>query len=292
MKTWTSKWWITAGIFLAVGLVFMAFSVGLGALGHGIYIDSRGVHISGRDNTDTTFTESNLDAFTSITVSTRSTDIELIASDHFGFEAHLPHNNDSFEWRLEDGRLTIEAGRHNDSWRIDLFSLNFSSNNAIKIFYPEGAEFADLVFDATSGNITFSDISADSIRARVVSGDIRTERWQSRAVGLHTTSGNITVIDADWQELDAEAVSGNIRLGGTAALRTHAKTTSGNITSTLTGSPEAHVYELEVTSGTIRVGGQRMGSPARSAWPPSGSSDLSEIKFRTTSGNIHLDFRD
>ena len=159
-----------------------------------------------------------------------------------------------------------------------------------------------------SGNITFSGKGDKaSLKLSAFSGLIKADASGCSAVDLDTKSGNITVsggtdTDADikaiansglidvnvtaWASLSAETGSGNIEISGYPHGTTSAKTGSGYVTMSLGGNEGDFSYDVSTGSGLIRIGGNRIGSPARNINNAAGNS----IYIRTSSGNVRLDF--
>ncbi|MFV0484917.1 MAG: DUF4097 family beta strand repeat-containing protein [Candidatus Saccharimonadales bacterium] len=270
MKTLLSKWWVFVLVFVTAGILLLVTSWGLGAGGSYVYIDRDGIHVEKHGEGERkTISEDSLEEFSSVEAIAVSVDVELIASDHFGFEVQLPSETDGVEWKNEDGKLTIDVQR---DWprQLNLFNLGFfGTDSFVKIYYKEGTEFEDVLLESTSGSVRFdaSNEKVKRVQLKVVSGDIR-------------------VNNVRWETMLAESVSGGIDVTGEAGTETVVKAVSGDVRLKL-GGEKKYAYVATSVSGDINVNGQRMGSPAR--LDDNGSMD-GEIRAATTSGEVRIEF--
>jgi len=186
----------------------------------------------------------------------------------------------------------------------DRIGVNTSSGN-IRV---ESAYYQSAAAHTNSGNITFSGTGDNaSLKLSATSGIIRADASGCSAVELDTKSGNITVsgqtnadaeinakansglIDVDvtaWASLSTEIVSGSITATGYPHGTTSAKAGSGNVKMKLGGNEGDFSYDVSTGSGLIRIGGNRIGSPAINTKNASENS----IYARTSSGNVIIDF--
>jgi len=186
----------------------------------------------------------------------------------------------------------------------DRIGINTSSG-IIKVDAPY---YQSAAAHANSGNITFSGTGDNaSLKLSAYSGIIKADASGCSVVDLETKSGNITVsgqtnadaeirakansgfIDIDitaWASLSAETLYGNIETTGYPHGTTSAVARSGNVTMKLGGNEGDFSYDLSTRSGLIRIGGNRVGSPARNINNAAGNT----INIRTSSGNVRVDF--
>ena len=348
MKSILKNWGKIALIMIVTGVVLLVLSFLLGARGGYAYIGAGGLKIaSARD--DLVINEIDLSPFDVVEVKASHSDIELIASDHYGLEMRLPSSTSEPHWDITNGKLTVETLSERNIFRFMDFGL---ISYYIRIYYPGndtasfGAELTSTDLNTGSGNILLSKVSTEIIRLKTSSGGVRVDVKDYRAATVQTNSGDITfngngnnadltisatsgTINADvsgcikvdantnsgditingktpsnaalsvsaksgravvdvyaWQFLTVETRSGDIRIAGEPFGSTSAKARSGVVTMKLRGVESDFSYDFSAGSGSIRFGGQRLGSPARNI----SNTAAKKIEARTTSGNIRVDF--
>jgi len=346
-------WWKLALILIAAGLALLILGFTFGARGGYAYIGDGKLRFTSA-GTYNTIQESNLPPFDAVEVMTRSANIEIIESDHYGLEMRLPEYEDEPDWGITDGKLTIDASKTDNIFAF--LSIGFYKSHYIKVYYP-GSKTSSIAgfgsnklksvdLTANSGDILLQGISADRIGIKTSSGIIKVDTPYYQSVAAHTNSGNITfngigdnaslklsassgIIRADasgcsavdldtksgnitvsgqtnvdteikakansgfididvtaWASLSAETGSGNITAAGYPHGTTSAKAGSGNVTMRLGGNESDFSYDISTGSGLIRIGGNRVGSPARNINNAAGNT----INIRTSSGNVRVDF--
>ena len=308
MKSIFSKWWVFALVFIVAGISLLTVSWALGAGGGYVYIDRNGLHV-GQDGEGEYkhLSENSLEEFSSVEVSVISADVEMIASDHYGFEAQLPLEAEDIEWKIEDGKLIID-GQQDWAKRVNLFNLGFwGKDYFVKVYYKSGAELEEISLKSTSGNLKTDAMRCNNLTAETVSGDnmvivdecgevtlkstsgrvsLDADNDAPMKLKMNSISGNVEVKNAKWDSMIAESVSGEVVVSGEAGADTTAKSVSGNVKLMLRGNKK-YAYAMTSVSGGIYVNGDRMGSPARSV---DDESAVGMVNVSTTSGEIRVEF--
>ena len=346
-------WWKIALILIAAGIAILVLGFSLGAHGGYAYF-SEGKLRFASSGTYYRIEETNLEPFDTVEVRTRATSIELIESDHYGFEMQLPEQANTPEWSIAAGKLTIDISQMGSI--LTFMDFGIFRENYVKVYYPAGDAMSNMEnysnilesvsLTAYSGNITVRGISVDRVEINATSGNIRVDTPYYRSAVVHASSGNITfngtgddaslklsaysgfiradvsgcsALDIDaksgnvtisgnsnatavmmvnansgkiginvtaWESLSAESSSGNIEIAGHPHGTTSVNARSGNVTMRLGGNEGDFAYDVSSGSGWIRIGGNRIGSPARNT----NNAAENMLNVRTSSGNVRIDF--
>ncbi|MDR0915974.1 MAG: DUF4097 domain-containing protein [Oscillospiraceae bacterium] len=287
------KLWRRVGIpalaLIIVGAVLAGIGYASGA--HGvIYWQNGSFRV-----VDTPATEKSYDlqAFTDIDISTASSDIELIPSDHYGID--LRYSGDEPEWSVKNGVLRINDKSHNFGFTLNLDFTNYG--NFVKVYYPRGTVFGTVKVGGASSDVKLTDVSARELTVKVVSGDVTLQSITAATLSAHTTSGEVTLDGVTADAATLGTVSGGIKTANMALGTLTAKTTSGDIrfSGSLSGAADisavsgdvrfvcattGHGYDISTTSGGVRVNGQSQGHKTSAA------GTLGTVKIRTTSGDV------
>ena len=148
---------------------------------------------------------------------------------------------------------------------------------------------ASLSLSATNGDIKADASGCGNVDLGTASGRVTLTGDTSPSAELRVTakSGDATVDVTGWTSLTSETGSGDIRItGGPSGGTTSAKTGSGNVTMALRGDERDFSYQISAGSGSVRVGGRRMGDSAQYT----NSDTRNMIHANTRSGNIRVDF--
>jgi len=234
--------------------------------------------------------ERDIPSFSSVNIITSSANIEFIPANYFGIEIHMPRELQP-EWNVENNVLIFrQTNRTNIN--VGLFRIN--ERRYVRVYYPRGTSFDEVLLQANSGNVTFPEAETRNLTITTSSGNITAgaENYINSALtassgninfegncingqtDISASSGNITVNNRSNQgQMNISASSGNVRANVSDAAEVMVSTSSGNITSTLNNIA---VVSLSASSGNIETSVD--------------GSDAANI--RTSSGNISVDSDD
>jgi DUF4097 and DUF4098 domain-containing protein YvlB len=187
-----------------------------------------------------------------------------------------------------NARLKTSSGAiRADALHYDQATAQTSSGN-ITFGGNGNGNSAGLALSASSGNIKADASGCAKVDLGTKSGEVKLTGATSPSAELRVTasSGNAYVDVAEWKSLAVDVSSGNINITGKPSGATTANAKSGNVTMALRGEQRDFSYELSASSGTVRVGGQRMGNSARNT----NNDAKNTIYAKTFSGNIRVDF--
>jgi hypothetical protein len=265
-----------------------------------IYIDSKGVHVT-KAQYQAPVTELT-DEFAQIDIETWSADVELIASDHYGYELR-PTGTIRLTGEAKNGVLTI---RQENAHRFTIMSINTGNwKSDVKVYYPAGCEFKSVRIDTLSGEIAAKSLYAQALTLKAVSGNIAIDHADSQYADIKTTSGEVEILSSGtgFDFVSIQTVSGDVKARGLMTRSLTVKTTSGNFSAqgelrgktdvnTVSGDVWLDVgwaktmtpYFIDTVSGSIRIDGERQGGDASF-----GSRDGDDvITAKTTSGNVTI----
>ena len=207
-------------------------------------------------------TEKNLSAFSSVSVFSSSADIELIESDEYGLEIFAPVTFDP-RWDITDGKLTIQG-----KTRLPFINIFRNPGYYIRVYYPAGTDFNDVVLESASGDIALPLISAASLRIQSSSGSVFAEAEGCSSISIDTSSGDIK-FSGSGDDVNISSTSGEvISVAKDYSANVSIETSSGDISF----SGDGGNLSFNTSSGTI----------------VSEADNCTAIRAETSSGDISL----
>lgn len=215
--------------------------------------------------------------------------------------------NISINWESSENIRTTVYLSDKEYEKLDISA----SSGDIYVF--DNFFFSELVLDASSGDITVSDISAKKAELGASSGEITINGISVEVVDAGTSSGEIEVNDISADNISLSASSGDIEVDG-AKIKEQANmnTTSGEISTERLTAKEiicgassgeikhkycsAEKYDIETTSGDVELYIDSDISCVYDVKTTSGSIDVpvtksgaeGMCKIRTTSGDVEI----
>lgn len=178
--------------------------------------------------------------------------------------------------KTTSGDITIENYSFS-SLDLDVSSGNISLN---KVLVDK-----EISVEATSGNIKINELEALDLYVKSTSGNLELENSNIKInTALKITSGNIKVEKTLTPIILINAVSGNVNLKHIDSNNINVDVTSGNVKVNIIGDISLYKIDAKVTSGNIYYQGDKIKGNLIN---PTGTK---EIKLRSTSGNIHINF--
>lgn len=184
--------------------------------------------------------------------------------------------------------ISLKASSGSISAEVPYYRQATARNSSGSITFNGNGDNASLILVANSGTIRADSSGCAIVDISNSSGSITLsgDTLPSAEVQLKASSGTIRSEIPAWQSLTAKNTSGSINIIGQPHGNTSASVSSGSITMTLNGDESDFSYDMSTTSGTIRIGGQRIGSPARYSSDTAGNTLMADA----TSGSIRVDF--
>ena len=256
MRTF-KKWLIAAIVLLVLGGMVFAISVAL------MGFDFSKLQTDRCETTVVTIDE----AFRDIAITARTADVALVPSEDgkcsvtfYVEKASTPSAS------VENGVLTIRTDKKKD-WTL---SGIFSGSPSITVSLPENV-YGALTIAVTTGDITATNLSAETLALSVTTGDIVLKNVTCRDVITEGTTGNITLTNVMASgEVSAVRSTGNIQLDGSDAAELALQTTTGDIIGTLRSGK---TFAAKTTTGDVSV-------------PP---TDGGKCELQTTTGDIQIE---
>ena len=184
--------------------------------------------------------------------------------------------------------LRINTGSGAISVDISHFRQAVVQSKSGGIAYKGKGDAASLTISTISGGIKVDAAGCGAVDLNTRTGGISLggDTLPNAQLRVASSSGSISVDVSAWMSLTAESGSGDIRIKGKAEGATFANARSGSLAMTLRGDERNFSYELSSRSGTIRIGGIRMGNSAKHI----SEEEMNTVIAQTSSGNISLDF--
>ena len=184
--------------------------------------------------------------------------------------------------------ISLKSGSGGVRTDVSYYRHAFAQTSSGNITFNGNGDDAGLELSARSGRIIADASGCSEATVSTSSGNISLSgrTLPNAQLRVLTRSGSAGVDVSAWQTLAVEATSGNIRITGEPFGATSAISRSGDVIMTLRGIESSFSYDISTGSGSIRLGGQRLGSPARSVTGETGKM----INARASSGNIRVDF--
>ena len=305
-------WARLAVVLMVLGVVLYAAGFMSGARGGNIYFSNGRFHISAVNASDEGSASMTVDPFHSVDIHAGSSRVVIAQGNNYGVVVPTGWREPTVD--VTGGVLVIDARRQGRS-NIQFFGITNSTgenNDVIRVYVPDnslvGGEIrvttssgrisidrvnvGNIFATASSGRIEVSNISTfvSRMELRSSSGRVTVENVPDAGdISIQTSSGRIDIDRAGWHSLTARASSGriNVTRGQEAgqAGHTNLQASSGVVAVEIAGRRSDYRYSLNVSSGNMRVDGDRI-----SGRNFSGGTGDNEIVIRTSSGNIRLDF--
>ena len=254
------NWWKIALIIIAAGIALLILGFSFGARGGYAYFGEGRLRFASA-GTYYTIEEVNLAPFDAVEVRTRSANIEIIESDHYGVEMQLPEYASVPEWGIAGGKLTIDTSQSDNV--ITFMDFGIFQSYYVKVYYPAGN---------ASGNVEHYPNTLESVDLTARSGNIKVQGISADRIGINTSSGIIRVDTPYYKSVEAHTSAGNITFSGTgdkASLKL--STSSGVVKADASG---CSVVDIDAKSGNITVTGQ--------------TNADAEIRTKTNAGIINM----
>lgn len=185
------------------------------------------------------------------------------------------------------GVKTVSIATVSGSVSAEGFSLEkYSVNTVSGSIAAQSLSVPELAMNSTSGSIRLSDVSASDVKLGSTSGSISLDGVKGDKAGVSTTSGSIRLKDAYFAAVNLNSVSGSLTAYlGERIKQVNANTVSGSVNLFFESTLKNNDYNLNSTSGSIRIEG--LASARRQLRLGSGNGDVN-VQANTVSGGISV----
>lgn len=180
-----------------------------------------------------------------------------------------------FEDKEEYYRLTVPK----DAGIIDIDAELSSGTISVEELKLKGK------IDISSGQIKLKSIEGEELKLLASSGNINVEDLTADELKFKLTSGNLNVEKCTTDKLEAEVTSGHIEFDEIKFNKADFDMTSGNIRANVIGKKSDYSYDLDATSGGMKIDGERYKDGYKS-----GDDKDHMISVDMTSGNLDISF--
>ena len=154
---------------------------------------------------------------------------------------------DSLDIKVSSGRTTI------DNVKYDSIKCDQSSGKLIL----QNVEADTLDVKSLSGGIDMENVTAESIVGNSTSGGAGFTNVNAKKVNMEVTSGSFKMDRCEIGELTAESTSGGVKAEETKIDKADLDVSSGGINFNLIGDVNDYDFDLNVSSGSVRVNDEK-----------------------------------
>jgi|GEM_PF-3448797 len=220
------KIWILIILSIVIGIVLMAIGYVSGS--KGTYIDIAGVHIY--DDTKQIIEEKKLEEITKIDINVDWYNISIEEGKDYGLEIVCYGEKNQIDWKLKDGKLTINEEKYETKVRIfNIGRLNWNKKPEIKIYLPKEAVLNHVILNVESGKIEISDKVIEDLKINNEFGNVVINNLESNKVDIEINSGNFLGKNIISNEMNIETDFGNVTIENGKNDKMYLKLESGNV---------------------------------------------------------------
>lgn len=180
---------------------------------------------------------------------------------------------DSLDIKVSSGRTTIDNVKYN----------SLKSDQSSGKFIIKDAEVATLNVRSLSGGIDMENVTAESIEGNSTSGGVDFTNVNAKKANLDVTSGSFNMDGCEIDDLIAESTSGGVKAEDSKIKNAYLDVSSGGVNLNLTGDVNDYDFDLNVSSGSVRVNDEKKDGD----YILSTGKDK-KIKVETSSGSINI----
>ncbi|WP_022760661.1 DUF4097 family beta strand repeat-containing protein [Butyrivibrio sp. AD3002] len=258
---------MVAGVMVAFGAIILGAGILLGASPI-IAIGSNGA--SARANKELVKDTIKLSEFDELDVDTASINTYLVRGDSYKLE-YCAYEDNIPKVDQKGKKLKINQPSHNGI--LLSFNLDRNGEQYYKITVPDNAGIIDTKLEASSGTIAvdsvdikgkvdvssgvvkLDNIKSEDLRVSASSGDINLDKVITDKLSLELTSGDMHLTDCETDELSADMTSGLMVFEKFKVNKADLQSTSGDMKLGIAGKKDDYDFNIDATSGTIKVGG-------------------------------------
>lgn len=280
--------------------------IGAGMLITGLILGAKPVVKAGYDemgkNGEITSGTVALKDFDSLEVNVASVNTYIEEGDEYKLEYKAYEKNVPVV-KEKGGKLTVEQPASKVFFGINLSFIREEEDQYYKITVPKNAGEINLDFDAASGKIAVSDVNVKG-KIELASGKAELNNINSKELILRASSGRMDLNKVELSKLDVEVLSGKLVSENCVTDELVAdmssgsmdfdkikfnkgdfKVSSGSLKVNVLGKEDDYSYDVEASSGSIKIGDKKVGDEYRIE-----KSGDKEIKADVSSGSIKFSF--
>lgn len=188
----------------------------------------------------------------------------------------------SFDAYVKNNTLYIKGFKQNK-----LFGSDINNNEAI-IYIPKGAVFRQINVEVGAGRIELRDIKADLLDAEIGAGEMILDDASVGELNLDIGMGRFEGFGINAANVEISVGMGESGYSGSISGDLHAECDLGNMVFTLEGKETDHNYEIECSAGNINLNGRTFTGLGAEKSINNGVS--SNFNIECNMGNIDISF--
>lgn len=205
---------------------------------------------------------------------------------------------------VKGGKLSMKQPSQSSFFVFDFRNITDYEHEYYKLTIPKECKRLDLDLEASSADITVNGVSIEG-SIDVSSGDVSINRTKGEDLKLTSSSGHIDLANAEYEKLNVEVSSGDISFKDCGidelecssssgemtfddldADNIDVKASSGDIVLNIIGKEDDYSYDIDTSSGNIKIGSRKLDGDYQTEDDKSKS-----IKAETSSGNVTISFK-
>ena len=230
----------------------------------GFYLDRTGIHTSRENaaNTAVVYQDTmELEPFDRIDLDVAYTDVTFVLSDRYAVDYLITETGGKPVCRVENGRLSFrEGGSYSDNSRIWFLyaspGLDYVREPApepdhVKIEFPSGSVFSEILIQMESGNLELPDLHADTLDMKNMYGNVTLNSFSGKNLKFRMSSGELSLGSIQAEQAEIRNEYGDVQIDQVSGERLSAYQSSGSF---LAGCLDVTDIHLENEYGTVRAG--------------------------------------
>ena len=248
MKKSNRVFWSVLGGLTACGILLSAVGFALGSE-PGMVVDASGIHAITREEQTASHAidQPETEEFSRVELETGSAQVEFVPSDHYGFSVQW-QGQDSYQWRVENGTLTIQRlPREQGNVYLQLY-LPFwellGESHKVTVYYPAEAPLETVSISGSGDDFALENLNANRLEINNDYGDISLLNVTAQEAEITAQSGNIHLSSGEIGQLSLTDEYGDISLEQVTAQALSAQLSSGNFTASGCSADTVQVEDL------------------------------------------------
>ena len=264
MKKSNRVFWSVLGGLTACGILLSAVGFALGSE-PGMVVDASGIHTITREEQTASHAidQPETEEFSRVELETGSAQVEFVPSDHYGFSVQW-QGQDSYQWRVENGTLTIQRlPREQGNVYLQLY-LPFwellGESHKVTVYYPAEAPLETVSVSGSGDDFALENLNANRLEINNDYGDISLLNVTAQEAEITAQSGNIHLSSGEIGQLSLTDEYGDVSLEQVTAQALSAQLSSGTFAASACSADTVQVEDLygdvtleEATVGNLKI---------------------------------------
>lgn len=236
---------ITAGIMIALGIIVVIISVGLGARWTGSLYNEKVMDFS-----------QEYSGINSLNINVHYGKLTIVQGSSFKVEARNV-SEQGFVCKNDNGTLVLNDNRGRFLGLFDV-NINFgwdddTFGSTVTVTVPKDFNGDSIRLETGAGKIEASGLSANSINLTVGAGDMSINGISTQKLSLDAGVGHAGIENADVQNADIQSGVGKIDFQGKIAGRSKVHSGVGEIEINLDGDYSGYYYKVKTGVGHVNI---------------------------------------